>query len=165
MKLSSKTLQNLPYFWNMNTQIVFFLIFHLEQLWICNYYLQWMQWSMSTCMANVEAFHQTISSSINHLFLKCVSLKKQNEAPLFNGLRVYILICMVFMSFAMMYYGLILFKLRRTSKEESAVRPFNEKDAHFSDLIIKWDRIIFVIYLITFIFFNFSYFIIYLAQN
>ena len=35
MKLSSETLQNLPYFWNKKTQNVFF-IFHFEQLWICN---------------------------------------------------------------------------------------------------------------------------------
>ena len=33
MKLLSETLQNLPYFWNMKTQIDFF-ISHFEQLWI-----------------------------------------------------------------------------------------------------------------------------------
>ena len=35
MEISSKTLQNLPYFWNKKTQIDFF-IFHFEQIWIFN---------------------------------------------------------------------------------------------------------------------------------
>ena len=35
MKITGETLQNLPYFWNKETQIVF-LIFHFEELWICN---------------------------------------------------------------------------------------------------------------------------------
>ena len=33
MKLSSKMLQILPYFWNTKTQIVF-SVYHFEQLWV-----------------------------------------------------------------------------------------------------------------------------------
>ena len=35
MKLSSETLQILPYFWNKKIQIGLFFVFHFELLWIC----------------------------------------------------------------------------------------------------------------------------------
>ena len=66
MKLSSEMLQILPYFWNKKSPIAFF-VFHFEQLWICN---SGMPWSMSKNMANFEAIRETISTSINILFLK-----------------------------------------------------------------------------------------------
>ena len=97
MKLSSETLQNLPYLWNVNSQIIFF-IFHFEQLFICNngcpglcfincYKSKVAQndkqknligFTYSKIMANFEAFLYTISSSINLLFLK--SVKRNNES-------------------------------------------------------------------------------------
>ena len=45
MKLCSKMLQNLPYFWNKITQIACFVVFHFEQFWICN--SRCPPWSMS----------------------------------------------------------------------------------------------------------------------
>ena len=63
---------------------------------------------------------------------------------------------MAFIALAMMYYGVILFLLRKTSLEE-AIRAFD--NVQLSDLIIKWDRNVFVIYLGVFIFFNICYFI------
>ena len=99
----------------------------------------------------------------DHFFLN--HFQNQDEAADFNALKIYILICMIFISMAMMFYGLILFKLRKTSEEEEAVMNFNTKDILLSDLIIKWDRIIFIIYLTIFILFNASYFVIYAIQN
>ena len=87
MKLSSKMLQNLPYFWNKKTPKFFF---HFEQLLInpklkhkpghpllkiqsfSNWEKKLFGSSYSKNMANFEAFCQTISSSINLLFLKSV---------------------------------------------------------------------------------------------
>ena len=79
MKLSSETLQKLPYFWNEKTQIGFFFIssnFGFVTVQIQSF-SKWKTkknylfgFPYSTNMANFEAFHWTISSSINLLFLK-----------------------------------------------------------------------------------------------
>ena len=99
MKLSRKTLQNLQYFWNKKTQILFSFSF-LQQLWICNsrcpevyvnIELEWVieqeihcyksnvarnekqqkdiGFSYSKNVANFEAFCETISSSIGKPFI------------------------------------------------------------------------------------------------
>ena len=68
--------------------------------------------------------------------------------------------CMIFIAIAMTYYGLILFKLRKTSKEEEKVLVFNAKDVQLSDSIIKCDRSMLFIFVTFFLIFNLCYFII-----
>ena len=63
---------------------------------------------------------------------------------------------MIFISFAMLYYGTILHKLRMTSEEEE--QEENQDARH--DFIIKWDRRHFAMYNIVFILMNILYFII-----
>ena len=62
---------------------------------------------------------------------------------------------MAFIALAMMYYGVILFLLRKTSLEE-AIRAFD--NVQLSDLIIKWDRTMIIVYSLTFFLFNIFYF-------
>ena len=72
---------------------------------------------------------------------------------------------MIFIALAMLYYGLILFKLRKFSKKNkigSTKKDSNEDMEELSDSIIKWDRLMLVIYVIIFILFNAYYFIKYL---
>ena len=61
----------------------------------------------------------------------------------------------------MIYYGLILHKLRKTKKEEEQ-EVYNPDEKR--DLIIKWDRRNFAIYNILFILFNILYFTICLSM-
>ena len=80
MKCSTKTLQNLPYFWNTKTHIVFsffiscYFIFFPRAL-IREKNVAWNKkrktlrgFLYSKNMANFEAFCQNFSSSINHFF-------------------------------------------------------------------------------------------------
>ena len=62
---------------------------------------------------------------------------------------------MIFISFAMLYYGMILHKLR-TTRDEEGQEDYNQ-DAK-RDLFIKWDRRLFAIYNIVLILFNCLYF-------
>ena len=64
---------------------------------------------------------------------------------------------MIFLSFAMMYYGMILHNLRTTREEEDG-EDFNQDAKH--DLVIKRDRRHFAMYNILFILFNILYFVI-----
>ena len=64
---------------------------------------------------------------------------------------------MIFLSFAMMYYGKILHDLR-TTREEEDQEDFNQ-DAK-RDFIIKRDQRHFAMYNILFILFNVLYFVI-----
>ena len=67
---------------------------------------------------------------------------------------------MKFISLAMMYYGMILYKLR-TTREEEECEEINQDEKH--DSIIKWDRRLFAMYNILFILFNILYFTICLS--
>ena len=69
---------------------------------------------------------------------------------------------MAFIALAMMYYGVILFLLRKTSKEE-AIRAFD--NVQLSDLIIQWDRTMIIIYVMIFLFFNVVYFALILIYS
>ena len=77
MKLSSETLQNLPYFWSKKTQIDIVEGHPLLKIQSCS---KWklgekiFEFSYSKIMVNLEAFHKTILSSINLLFLKSASV-------------------------------------------------------------------------------------------
>ena len=68
---------------------------------------------------------------------------------------------MISITFAMIYYGLILHKLRKTKKEEEQ-EDYNPDEKR--DLIIKWDRRHFAMYNILFILFNILYFTICLSM-
>ena len=65
----------------------------------------------------------------------------------------------------MLYYGIILFTLRKTSKEVSEGDiVFNgtvikRRDTHLCDKIIKYDRIMIVMHMIVFILYNVVYYI------
>ena len=64
---------------------------------------------------------------------------------------------MIFLSFAMMYYGMILHNLRTTREEEDG-EDFDQ-DAK-RDFVIKRDRRHFAMFNILFILFNILYFVI-----
>ena len=76
---------------------------------------------------------------------------------------------MTFISIAMLYYGFLLYLLRKTSTEKSEmnkkvgpIMDTNDEMFNFErDSVIKWDRKMFVFYGIGFILFNISYFIYY----
>ena len=55
---------------------------------------------------------------------------------------------MIFISFAMVYYGFLLYIIRKTEKEEG---------------LFKWDQIMLILYELTFILFNAIYFIVLLV--
>ena len=73
---------------------------------------------------------------------------------------------MTFISIAMLYYGVLLYLLRKTSTEMTKkVGPMDTNDEMFNlerDSVIKWDRKMFVFYGIGFILFNIGYVIYYL---
>ena len=78
---------------------------------------------------------------------------------------------MLFIVNALLYYGLILFALRKISKEETKVmdlkmgtKSLNQKDVKLCNKIIKWDRFMILAHLITFIMYNVYYFFTYLTQ-
>ena len=73
----------------------------------------------------------------------------------FNTLTQYIFICMIFMAMAMLYYGLIIFKLRRFNKIEH-----ENMKTKMSTTIIKLDRLMLAIYCIVFGVYNACYFIV-----
>ena len=70
---------------------------------------------------------------------------------------------MIFIAMAMMYYGLILLKLRmnimKVGDADSSGPEGNGKELTIS--IIKWDLSMLIIYVIIFIIFNVCYFSIY----
>ena len=71
---------------------------------------------------------------------------------------------MTFIAMAMMYYGLILFNLRKiTKKIQMTEKTSKGKDEELSNIIIKFDRLMLIIYIIIFILFNAYYFIKYLS--
>ena len=68
----------------------------------------------------------------------------------------------------MLYYGIILFTLRKTSKEASKVDIVlngvvvkRKDDTNLYDKIIKCDRIMILIHVIVFTLYNIVYFIVY----
>ena len=71
----------------------------------------------------------------------------------------------------MLYYGIILFTLRKTSKESTEVdtvsngKVIKRKDAQLCDRIIKCDRIMIVIHVVVFTLYNIGYFIGYYSQG
>ena len=56
-----------------------------------------------------------------------------------NALTIYIIFCMIFISFAMVYYGALLYIIRKTEKEEN---------------LFNLDQTMFIFYELTFILFN-----------
>ena len=89
--------------------------------------------------------------------------KKQNNAPGtgFNALTIYIFGCMIFVAMAMLYYGFILFSLRKKLKIEDAEKSAKDKNIKLTNSVITCDRVMLVIYVLYFIIFNTSYFIYY----
>ena len=108
-----------------------------------------------------------ISQRMYHLWDQTVTwnwlhlLQKQAEAKGFNALTTYIFVCMSFMAMAMLYYGLILFKLRRCSKIEDNEMNYEENGNKVFNTIIKLDRIMLVTYCIVFVIYNAGYFMTY----
>ena len=73
---------------------------------------------------------------------------------------------MTFVSIAMLYYGILLYLLRKTSMEiTKKVGPMDTNEEEMlnleRDLVIKWDRKMFLLYGIGFILFNIVYFVYY----
>ena len=92
------------------------------------------------------------------------SLHKQAEAQGFNALTTYILVCIVFIAIAMFYYGLIIFKLQRFNKIEDEKKNSKENSAKVSNTILKWDRVMLLLYCIGFSLYNVTYFMNYYAK-
>ena len=69
---------------------------------------------------------------------------------------------MIFICNAMLYYGVILFTMRKITKVEDAVmipnKPYYDKNIGRTNSIIKWDRFMLFFHLIAFILFNCCYF-------
>ena len=79
----------------------------------------------------------------------------------FNALTGYIVFCMILVASALMYYGLILFKLRKILKIGDVA---NEKHVQqMTNSVIKMDHLMLVVYIIIFFLFNICYFIYYLS--
>ena len=76
------------------------------------------------------------------------------------------MVCMTFIALAMMYYGLILFKLRTILKikDENWASKEHEK-IHLSNSVIKFDRFMLIIYVLLFFLFNVYYFLNYLLSH
>ena len=70
---------------------------------------------------------------------------------------------MTFIATAMMYYGLILFKLRKILKIKDHEMP-KGNEVQLNNSIIKFDRFMLVLYGVIFIFFNANYFLTYCLQ-
>ena len=88
-----------------------------------------------------------------------INIFLQDKASGLNALTIYILICMMFIVFAMMYYGLVLFKLRKILKiEDSTGVSSKMTDIQMNNSIIRWDHFMFFIFVIFFFLFNFCYF-------
>ena len=68
---------------------------------------------------------------------------------------------MVFIAMAIMYHGLILMILSRISKIGDAQMYLNGDENKLSNSIIRWDRSMFIIYVIIFALVNVAYFIHY----
>ena len=73
-----------------------------------------------------------------------------STADSLNGLTIYIISCMLFVSIAMIYYGILLYILRQPSILD-----------HETEKTIKWDRLVLLLYGNVFILFNASYFVFY----
>ena len=71
---------------------------------------------------------------------------------------------MVFMAIAMLYYGLITFKLRRFNKIEDEKINSKENDIKVSNAILKLDRVMLVFYCLAFGFYNIGYFMKYYLE-
>ena len=79
----------------------------------------------------------------------------------FNALTGYIVFCMILVASALMYYGLILFKLRKILKIGDVA---NEKHVQqMTNSVIKMDHLMLVVYIMIFFLFNVCYFIYYLS--
>ena len=66
---------------------------------------------------------------------------------------------MIFIEFAMVYYGLILYNLRSIKKiKDAVVASAMTNEDQLSNSIIRWDRLVLVIYIAIFILFNVYYF-------
>ena len=70
---------------------------------------------------------------------------------------------MTFIASGMMYYGLLLFKLRKIVKIKDAKMANVESEVQTSNSVIKLDRLMLVFYVLTFIIFNVYYFMKYLV--
>ena len=94
-----------------------------------------------------------------------ISFQEEAGSDYLNALVVYIIACMTFISIAMLYYGVLLYLLRKTSTEMTKkVGPMDTNDEMFNlehDLVIKWDRKMFLFYGIGFILINIGYFVYY----
>ena len=64
----------------------------------------------------------------------------------------------------MFYYGLIIFKLQRFNKIEDEKKNSKENSAKVSNTILKWDRVMLVLYCIGFGFYNVTYFMNYYSK-
>ena len=95
-------------------------------------------------------------------------MKSQDEAGDFSALTTYVLVCIIFISMAMVYHGLILFNLRKITKkiQIDEKRPSRkEKDEELSNRIIRLDRLMLIVYITIFILFNVYYFMKYLLKD
>ena len=107
-----------------------------------------------------------LSYYLKYFFILCLLTHTQDEAKGFTAVSIYIMVCMTFIALAMMYYGLILFKLRTLLKikDENWASKEHEK-IQLSNSVIKFDRFMLIIYVLLFFLFNVYYFLNYLLNH
>ena len=103
---------------------------------------------------------------LKYCFILCHLTHTQDEAKGFTAVSIYIMVCMTFIALALMYYGLILFKLRTIMKikDENWASKEHEK-IQLSNSVIKFDRFMLIIYVLLFFLFNVYYFLNYLLSH
>ena len=83
----------------------------------------------------------------------------KDETPISKSataLTTYILGCQVFAFLSMMYYGIILFAIRKTKKVSNQIQKGGASDNE--DPFSRLDKLMFVIYILSFLFYNIVHF-------
>ena len=110
----------------------------------------------------------TLNALLYFLFINLILQQKEVAASSFTALTIYITICMIFISLAMFYYGLILFKLRFVTDTSLsfALCQFEENKTTTKKIqtLDRFDQVMLYIYVIIFLFFNACYFSAYLSM-
>ena len=92
-------------------------------------------------------------------YFKLIHFLIKDETPISKrttALTTYILGCQVFAFLAMMYYGFILFAIRKTKKVSNQIQKREPSDNE--DSFSRLDKLMFVIYILSFFFYNIVHF-------
>ena len=110
----------------------------------------------------IKSNHMLQFDCVNHLypfsFFSFQDETPKSKSP--TALTIYIIGCLSFMLMAILYYGLILYWIRKPKKVSNGSSTIKEKDEEYGeDQYIKIDRFMFVVYIISFLIYNMIYFL------